>query len=143
MLKKNLTREKIFEVAGYLKKYKIMSYGGFIMGFPEDTNETLKNTYDMINELQLDKTAVGVAIPLPGTALFNQVVKDKLFVDPPDLDDLWKTPIGVDQSGFVIKPYFIKKIQTVKKDKTFKQFPMKNIIFFDLKKFQKFYFKLL
>ena len=105
VVKKSLEREKIFEVAGYLKKYKIMSYGGFIMGFPEDTNETLKNTYDMINELQLDKTAVGVAIPLPGTALFKQVVKDKLFVDPPNLDDLWKTPIGVNQSGFVIKPY--------------------------------------
>ena len=82
-----------------------MSYGGFIMGFPEDTNETLKNSYDMINELQLDKTSVGGAIPLPGTALFNQVVKDKLFVDPPNLDELWKEPIGQDQSGFIIKPY--------------------------------------
>jgi len=105
VIKKNLAREKIFEVAGYLKKYKIMSYGGFIMGFPEDTNETLKNSYDMINELQLDKTVVGAAIPLPGTALFNQVVKDKLFVNPPNLDELWKEPIGVDQSSFAIKPY--------------------------------------
>ena len=105
VIKKNLAREKIFEVAGYLKKYKVMSYGGFIMGFPEDTNETLKNTYDMINELQLDKTAVGAAIPLPGTALFNQVVKDKLFVDPPNLDELWKEPIGQEQSDFIIKPY--------------------------------------
>ncbi len=82
-----------------------MSYGGFVMGFPEDTNETLKNSYDMINELQLDKTNVGVAVPLPGTALFKQVVKDKLFVDPPNLDELWKEPIGLGQSDFIIKPY--------------------------------------
>ncbi|MDP7195243.1 MAG: radical SAM protein, partial [SAR202 cluster bacterium] len=102
---KNLAREKIFEVAGYLKKYKIMSYGGFIMGFPEDTDETLKNSYDMINELQLDRTSVNVAVPLPGTALFKQVVKDKLFVDPPNLDELWKEPIGLGQSDFIIKPY--------------------------------------
>ena len=102
---KKLDRKKIFEVADLLKKYKIMSYGGFIMGFPEDTNETLKNSYDMINELQLDKTSVGGAIPLPGTALYNQVVKDKLFIDPQNLDELWKKPIGQDQSDFIIKPY--------------------------------------
>ena len=102
---KVLDRKKIFEVAKLLKKYKVISNGLFIMGFPEDTNETLKNTYDMMDELQLDKAGVSTLIPFPGTALFKQVVKDKLFIRSWNLDDLWKTPISHGQTEFVIKPY--------------------------------------
>jgi len=102
---KALDRKKIFEVAKLLKKYKIMSIGFFIMGFPEDTNETLQRTYDMMDELQLDKAGVATLMPFPGTALFKQVVKDKLFIDDWNLDKLWKTPISLAQAEFVIKPY--------------------------------------
>ena len=102
---KVLDRKKIFEVARLLKKYKVMSSGLFIMGFPEDTNETLQNTYNMMDELQLDKAVLLTLIPFPGTALFKQVVKDKLFIRNWNLDELWKTPISHDQSKFVIKPY--------------------------------------
>ena len=102
---KVLDRKKIFEVAKLLKKYKVISNGLFIMGFPEDTNETLKNTYDMMDELELDKAGVSTLMPFPGTALFKQVVKDKLFIRSWNLDDLWKTPISHGQTEFVIKPY--------------------------------------
>ena len=102
---KVLDRKKIFEVAKLLKKYKVISNGLFIMGFPEDTNETLKNTYDMMDELQLDKAGVSTLMPFPGTALFKQVVKDKLFIRNWNLDELWKTPISHGQTEFVIKPY--------------------------------------
>ncbi len=45
---KNLERDRIFQAAKYLKKYNVLSGGFFIMGFPEDTNETLQDTYDMM-----------------------------------------------------------------------------------------------
>ena len=102
---KNLERKKIYEVAEIIKKYKVMVQGLFIMGFPEDTNETLQNTYDMMDELQLDKTAINTLIPFPGTALFKQVVKDKLFIHNWNLDELWKEPISCWQHDFLIKPY--------------------------------------
>ena len=102
---KMLDRNKIVEVSRLLKKYKIMSNAMYIMGFPEETNETLKATYDMMDEMQLDKSGVNVLVPLPGTALFKQVVKDKLFIKDWNLDELWKTPITCAQSEFVIKPY--------------------------------------
>ena len=75
------------------------------MGFPEDTNETLKNTYDMMDELKLDTVAVFTLIPFVGTALFKQVVKDKLFIDNWNLDELWKNPMQNQQAEFFIKPY--------------------------------------
>ena len=82
-----------------------MTSGHFIIGFPEDTNETLQNSYDMVDELELDKTGCATLMPFPGTALFKQVVKDNLFVKNWNLDELWKTPISHDQDEFIIKPY--------------------------------------
>tara|TARA_Y100000031_G_scaffold155245_1_gene205313 strand:+ start:253 stop:1758 length:1506 start_codon:yes stop_codon:yes gene_type:complete len=102
---KNLERDRIFAAAKYLKKYNVLSGGFFIMGFPEDTNETLQDTYDMMLELKLDKMAVSTAVPFPGTALFKQVLKDKLLVNEWSLDELWKTPISYQQGDFIIKPY--------------------------------------
>ena len=102
---KVLERKKIFEVAKLFKKYKVMTHGMFIMGFPEDTNETLNDTYDMMNELQLDNSSVNPVIPFPGTALFRQVVKDKILLGDWKLDELWKTPVSSWQADFLIKPY--------------------------------------
>jgi len=102
---KNLEEKKIFEVAEMLKKNNVMSSALFIMGFPEETNETLKKTYDMMNELQFDRMAVNTLVPLPGTSLYKQVIKDKLLIHHWNLDELWKTPISLQQGEFVVKPY--------------------------------------
>ena len=102
---KILERDKVFEVADLLKKYKIMTHGQFIMGFPEDTNETLKNSYDFINEIQLDKVGVGTLIPFPETKLYEQVVKEKLWIIEPNYDELWKKPVSQGQGDFIIKPH--------------------------------------
>ena len=102
---KKLEKKKIFEVAALIKKYKIMSSGLFILGFPEDTNETLQQTYDMMHELQLDKMTSTTLIPFPGTALYKQVIKDNLLVHNWNIDELWKTPISHAQGEILIKPY--------------------------------------
>jgi len=105
IIKKVLDRKKIVEVANLFKKYKVMTSAMYIMGFPEDTNETLKDTYDMMDELQSDKTSNATLIPFPGTSLFKQVVKDNLFVHKWNLDELWRSPISMAQNEFIIKPY--------------------------------------
>ncbi len=105
VIKKILDRKKIIEVANLFKKYKVMTAAMYIMGFPEDTNETLKDTYDMMDELQSDKAQNSTLIPFPGTSLFKQVVKDNLFIHKWNLDELWKTPISQGQNDFIIKPY--------------------------------------
>jgi len=102
---KNLDREKIYEVTELCKKYNLMTSGYFIMGFPEDTDETLQNNYDMMIELQLDNMNIFNVIPFPGTALFEQAVRDNLLIGKWNLDELWKTPISHIQEDFLIKPY--------------------------------------
>ncbi len=104
---KRLPREKIFEVAGLYKQYGLLTRGMFIMGFPEDTRETLDDTLRMINALQLDMINVFTLIPFPGTKIFTQVIRDNLLVGDVDISNLWSGEMGLDTGGgeFYIKPY--------------------------------------
>lgn len=105
VIKKKLDRDTIYEVVENLKKHRVSLAGNWIMGFPEETNETMQELLDMINDLKLDRNWVGTIIPFPGTAVFDQAVKDNLFIEDIDINNLWRTPVRAHQSGSVIKPY--------------------------------------
>lgn len=105
---KMLPRERIYEVVEMLRSYKVQIGGGWIMGFPEDTEETLAESYQMMVDLELDRNATGWAIPFPGTKLWEQVVRDDLFIETVDLSSLWQTPIFATQQHFTIKPYALE-----------------------------------
>ncbi len=102
---KDLEREKIYEVVRLLKKYEVMTGGFFVIGFPEETNDTLADTYKMMDDLKLDRMKPHIAIPFPGTKLFEQVKKDNLFTQHVDYSSLWKIPVSHAQHDFIIKPY--------------------------------------
>lgn len=106
---KNLPREKIFSAVQQLKNRKIFTSSMFIMGFPEDTVDTLEDTYQMICELQLDLNYVFNLIPFPGTRVFQQALDDHLLIDKFDVNDLWKGLVNLDpvqdDCRFFIKPY--------------------------------------
>ena len=44
-------------------------------------------------------------MPFPGTEVFKQAVRDKLFVKNVDIDNLWKSPMSHAQNDFILKPY--------------------------------------
>ena len=105
IIKKSLPYDKIFSVVESIRKYDVQLGTNWIMGFPEDTNKTLQETYDMIENIKPDRANVGTLIPFPGTPIFDQCVRDDLFINKFDLDDYWKTPFRPHQKGAVIKPY--------------------------------------
>lgn len=104
---KKLPKEKIFEVMELYKKYKIQTRAMFIMGFPEDTAETLGETKKMIEELDPDMADVFTLIPFPGTKVFKQIVRDKLMIGNIDITQLWAGMLPLDTKGSesYIKPY--------------------------------------
>lgn len=105
---KRLKRAVIYDVCQLLKKKpKIKTAGMFIMGFPEDTCETLEDTRKMIIELELDLNYVFNLLPLPGTAVFDQAKRDNLLIVDFRADKLWEGNISLDimQGGFYIQPY--------------------------------------
>ncbi|MBN2316092.1 MAG: B12-binding domain-containing radical SAM protein [Sedimentisphaerales bacterium] len=105
---KHLPLEKIYEVVQLTKKYpELYVRAFFIMGLPEETRETLEDTYRLIEEIDVDKPIVSNLIPFPGTKLFEQALRDDLFVDNLDVDNLWKNPsfYFTENKRFFIKPY--------------------------------------
>jgi len=106
---KKLPRETIYKVVEYIKnKYPhVYIRGLYIMGMPEDTNESLQDSYNLINDLPLNTNSIANIMPFPGTAIFDQCVRDSLFIDSIDIKNLWQEE-RMDYNGnkkFYIKPY--------------------------------------
>jgi anaerobic magnesium-protoporphyrin IX monomethyl ester cyclase len=105
---KHLEIDKVREITRILKEYKIFVFGLFIMGFPEDTPETLDDSLALQRELALDQYDTASLTPFPGTRLFEQCVRDNLLVDNLNPSDFWKGTIAFDASEhdkIYIKPY--------------------------------------
>jgi len=106
IIKKPITHDKIFTVVESMRKYKVQMGTNWIMGFPEETNETLQDTYNMIEAIKPDRAAVGVLTPYPSTPIFDQCFKDNLFVDKTiKKEDYWKNSFRPHQDRPIIKPY--------------------------------------
>jgi magnesium-protoporphyrin IX monomethyl ester (oxidative) cyclase len=108
ILHKNCSEQKIFDVISMIKKHQRLVVSFFLIGFPEETEETLNDTFSMIEKLEINTIAFGKVMPFPGTDLFEQCMKDNLFVNSFDVKNLWKGNYKTAESGaadFFIKPY--------------------------------------
>lgn len=107
IMRKKLSRSKIFDTVNLLRQYKqIFIRTFFIIGLPEETQQTLQDTYEMIEELNVDKVHLTNIVPFPGTEVYQTAQKDNLFVNinPSEFylsDALYQT----NYDHFSIKPY--------------------------------------
>ena len=74
----------------------ITIHGTFIMGLPGETKETIEETIRFANEINPHTIQVSLAAPYPGTALFDQAVKNG-WLDTSNAD-------LVDDAGVQIAP---------------------------------------
>ena len=78
-----------------------------IMGFPEDTTQTLQDTYDLLVELNADLNYVFNLIPFPGTKVFEQAKKEGLLLTSFSEEQIWKGEIDLDPVQKV-QQYYLK-----------------------------------
>ncbi|MDR1148432.1 MAG: B12-binding domain-containing radical SAM protein, partial [Spirochaetaceae bacterium] len=109
IMRKNVSEEKILEVASLLKKRNVWVSAGFMLGMPEETEESCLDTMRMIEKLDIDYFMLPSHVnPFPGTKLFDQCVRDRLFTSAMSIGDLWKGDFSYTSAGpddFLIKPY--------------------------------------
>jgi anaerobic magnesium-protoporphyrin IX monomethyl ester cyclase len=111
VMHKDLSKDTIFRVVESFRRHPSVHLAAFfIMGMPEDTKETLDETYELIEQLDLDSYKMSVATPFPGTNLFKQCQEDNLFVKKHDRDLLWRDStwfqrILNEDHPFFFKPY--------------------------------------
>ena len=103
--RKNLTLETILSVAQLIKEFGLFSVGLFIMGFAEETVETLEETAALIERLTLDVNAVSTIVPFPGTEVYAQAKREGLLLF--DDSELWGGNVFFDPQNkqeFFIRP---------------------------------------
>ncbi|MFH2138167.1 MAG: radical SAM protein [Candidatus Omnitrophota bacterium] len=76
-----------------LDKNKIIAYGSFMIGFPGETEESINNTINWINNSPLQLYKIYVFYMLPGSIIFDEQAEHNVtyFGDKYDYC-LWKTP---------------------------------------------------
>ncbi len=84
---KRLERQKIDAAFKNMRSAGIRSFAFFIFGYPGETLQTMNRTVEYAIELDPDFANFYPAVPYPGTALFDKVVRDGLL--PPGADADW------------------------------------------------------
>ena len=86
-IKKGVTVEQLREFTKNAKKAKLKILADFVIGFPGENQETVKQTLDLIKEVKPDILQVAMATPMPGTE-FYKFVRDNNYIL---IDDLSKS----------------------------------------------------
>ena len=108
IMRKQVNHEEIFQVVAAIRRHpQIALVTDFVIGMPEDTKESLETSCRLIADLDMDDIALSIATPYPGTQLFEQCTRDKLFLSDIDCERLyeadWYSHANVNR--FYLKPY--------------------------------------
>ena len=70
-MRKNVTIEEIFNACKIIKSNRIELSALFMVGFPYETEETLKDTLKAIKKIKADSVTLSTFCPYPGTEIFK------------------------------------------------------------------------
>ena len=76
-IKKGITLEQVRNAVKWAKEAGLEVAGYFMIGLPDETEETMQQTIDFAKSLNLDLAKISITIPLPATELFNELDKEK------------------------------------------------------------------
>lgn len=88
VIKKPLNLDKVVDICNYITSHKIRLSGFFIVGFPDETLEEIKDTFNFALKCNLHIANFNYATPLPGTRLWEQAEKENLFVSKFDMANI-------------------------------------------------------
>jgi radical SAM superfamily enzyme YgiQ (UPF0313 family) len=78
-LEKKYQTRLAMEVVNSLRKRKIIIYGGFIIGNPNDTEEDIIHNFEAIKKMKLDSIFVQFLTPYPYTQIQGELEKEGLI----------------------------------------------------------------
>jgi len=84
VIKKGLTTEQVIRSLGWAKDEGLTTAANFMLGFPQETPEALQRTLDFMQRIAplVDSfSTLGVAVPFPGTPLYDDNHRAHGFTD--------------------------------------------------------------
>lgn len=101
LINKGITVEKCHSAIEMIKKAGIQCNAFFMMGFPDETDEDIQMTLDLIRSVEVNSIAFSIYTPYPGSALYNRVK---------ELDLLPKKINWAELSHHSAENYFVRDI---------------------------------
>lgn len=92
-MKKGMKLDDVEKDLLLCKELGIISLCYFIVGFPDETEEELKETCALINKIKYAKFVCSYFSPLPGSEIFDVLVSDGRIKAPTTLEEISKTKI--------------------------------------------------
>lgn len=100
-IRKKISIEQVENALRLFKKYRIPAMGFFIIGFHWETFADMKQTVHLIKKLPLDSFQINLATPLPGTALFAELVESgRLIPEKTDWSQLHQGSLHMNYSDY-------------------------------------------
>lgn len=88
LIHKNINYDAIKPTVELLNRIGYTTMSSFIVGFPDETEQQLRDTAEMLNDLPIGLTPIFHFTPLPGTELYEKLVSDGRLIPPRRLEDL-------------------------------------------------------
>lgn len=86
MMKKGIELGHVKEKIRLIKKTGLKAHGLFMLGYPGETEEDMRNTIDFAAGSGLDSVTYNIFSPLPGTKIFNKLYRENKL----DRSMLWE-----------------------------------------------------
>jgi len=96
-IRKQTTLKQAEDAMRFTKKAGIQSLGLFMLGLPQDTEETCRQTIDFAIRLSPDMAKFNITIPQPGSELYN-ITKESLIDAKPEDFTSWSDWISPNRS---------------------------------------------
>ena len=74
-LRENITVDQIKEKIKFVRKY-VKVFGFFMIGIPGEEEQDVLETFELAKELKLDTSSWSIYSPLPGSTLYDELIKD-------------------------------------------------------------------
>lgn len=92
IIKKDITIEQMLNGVKKLKKAEILHIVSFIAGFPTETIQDLKDTFELIERMYFENPflwvqSIYLLTPMPGTELYNLLVNNYNYTPPGSLEE--------------------------------------------------------
>ena len=79
-IKKTQTTDECVQAMRNLQKHNIESHAFIMVGFPDETEETFKQTMDFIPRLKPDSVIFSIFTPYPGSDIYEECKEKKLLM---------------------------------------------------------------
>lgn len=88
LIEKRVELKRLPELVKYIRGKGMECRALFMIGFPGETRKQIMRTVDLALNLDSDDFYISVVTPLPGTLLYDQCLKEGLFYEDFDINNL-------------------------------------------------------